>query len=130
MRRRGGLVAACGVLTAGMASAQGAWESRASYAFEAAEVACAASGSRAYALCGITPRGSVKALFVCDRFTDTWRQGASIPIGGGADHCNVAAVGGRLYLLGGLGDLTGRTETYEYDPESDLWRVVGRMPTP
>src|SRR5262245_58218486 len=116
MRRRGELVAAGGLLMAGMALAQGVWESRASDPIEATEVSSAAMEGKVYALCGITPRGSVNALFIYDRFTDTWGQGVSIPIGGGADHCNVAAVGGKLYLLGGLGDLAGRAETYEYDP--------------
>ncbi len=130
MVRLGGLVAASGLLVASLASAQGVWESRAGYPIEATEVSSAAIESKVYAMCGITPRGSVNALFIYDRFTDTWKQGASIPISGGADHCNVAAVVGKLYLLGGLGDLTGRSETYEYDPAADRWRVVGRMPTP
>ncbi len=109
--------------------AQGVWETRAPYPIEATEVSAAAIEGKVYALCGLTRGGSTNALYVYDPFTDTWRAGASIPIAGGADHCNLAAAGGKLYLVGGLGALSDGN-TYEYDPAADRWQQVGRMPTP
>src|SRR5881296_3543398 len=106
-------------------SAQGVWESRANYPIEATEVSAAAINGKVYALCGLTAAGgSTNSLFIYDPFSDAWRRGAPIPIDG-ADHCNVAAVGGKLYLLGGLGALALSANTYEYDPASDRWQIVG-----
>lgn len=130
MRGSCGLVRFLTWLVPALAFAQGVWENRASYPIEATEVSAAAINGKVYALCGITPSGSVNSLFIYDPASDNWRAGARIPIPPGADHCNVAAGGGKLYLLGALGILTGNPNTYEYDPATDRWEIVGRMPTP
>jgi uncharacterized protein (TIGR03437 family) len=59
-------------------------------------------------------------------------QRASVPIEGGVDHCNVAAAGGKLYLVGAIRVFTSFIEgnTWEYDPAQDRWQNVGRMNTP
>jgi uncharacterized protein (TIGR03437 family) len=111
----------------GLCSAQGLWERRANYPLEATEVSAAAIDGKVYALCGLTSTGATNALFAYDPTTDRWTRRASLPVAG-ADHCNVAAAGGKLYLLGGLGAAEGGT--YEYDPLSDRWQLVAQMPTP
>jgi uncharacterized protein (TIGR03437 family) len=114
------------LLAVGVSRGQGVWERRANYPIEATEVSAAAIDGKVYAVCGLAAAGSTNALFVYDPVVDRWRRGAPLPVAG-ADHCNVAAAGGKLYLLGGLGALTG--ETFEYDPSLDRWQLVGRMPT-
>lgn len=114
------------LLAVGVSRGQGVWERRANYPIEATEVSAAAIDGKVYAVCGLAAAGSTNALFVYDPVVDRWRRGAPLPVAG-ADHCNVAAAAGKLYLLGGLGALNG--ETFEYDPVSDRWQLVGRMPT-
>jgi uncharacterized protein (TIGR03437 family) len=115
------------VALAAEAWGQGLWERRASYPLAATEVSAAAIGGKVYALCGLTEQGNTNALFIYDPASDRWTPGAPIPTAG-ADHCNVAAAGGKLYLVGGLGSVGG--ETFEYDPATDRWQSVGRMSTP
>ncbi|MGH7555307.1 MAG: kelch repeat-containing protein, partial [Longimicrobiales bacterium] len=71
-------------------------------------------------------------LFIYDTVTDTWTSGAPLPIAPGADHCNVAAVGGKLYVLGAIriGASFVSGDTFEYDPILNRWQTVGQMPTP
>ncbi len=108
---------------------QGVWERRAPYPIEATEVSAAVIDGKVFAVCGLIRSGRTNALFIYDPATDAWREGARLPVAVGADHCNVAAVGGKLYVLGGLSDLANG-DTYEYDPGADRWQLVGRMPTP
>jgi uncharacterized protein (TIGR03437 family) len=110
----------------------GVWETRAPFPLEATEVAAAAIGDKVYVLGGLTESGSINRLFIYDAFTDTWREGAPLPIPGGVDHSNVAALDGKIYFLGGIRILSGFTtgETYEYDPASNGWTARASMPTP
>lgn len=128
-------LAAAATLIASAAAAQdlGHWEQRAPFPLAATEVSAAAIGDKIYVVCGITPDNlRSNRLFVYDTVTDAWAERARIPIALGADHCNLAASGGKLYLLGairiGRGFLTNRT--YEYDPATDQWSEVGRMDIP
>jgi hypothetical protein len=77
----------------------GVWERRASFPVASTEVAGAAIDRFVYVVCGLTLRGSSNRLHRYDTRNDTWLERASAPIEGGADHCNVAAAGGKLYLL-------------------------------
>ena len=63
---------------------------------------------------------------------DSWRELANLPIEGGADHCNVAAAGGKLYVLGSIriGSPFVDGTTWQYDPAQDRWEAVARMGTP
>ena len=112
--------------------AQGVWESRAPYPLQATEVSSAAIGSKVYTLGGLLTSGSsTNRLFVYDAFTDTWSEGASLPVSQGVDHGNVAAVNGKLYFLGGIRILTGSVtgQTFEYDPAANTWTERAPMPT-
>jgi uncharacterized protein (TIGR03437 family) len=110
----------------------GVWETRAPYPLEATEVAAAAIGDKVYVLGGLTESGSTNRLFIYDAYTDTWQEGAPLPVAGGVDHANVAALDGKIYFLGGIRILSGFTtgETYEYDPATNTWRARASMPTP
>src|SRR5438445_10250819 len=77
----------------------GVWEKRAPYPVASTEVSGAAIDGFVYVVCGLTPQGSSNRLYRYDPRTDTYTERAPVPIEGGADHCNVAAAGGRLYLL-------------------------------
>jgi len=120
------------LLIAAAAAAQGVWERRADYPISATEVSAAAIGDRIYAVCGLAATGSTSDLFIYHPALDEWTRGAPAPIPGGADHCNVAAANGRLYLAGAIriggGFVDGNT--YEYNPASDQWTTVGRMTIP
>ncbi len=77
-----------------------------------------------------------------DPSADGWRQLAPMPTarGGGV----VAAVGGRLYIIGGAGPMPGASDpsirprqpqrslgiVEEYDPTANKWRARAAMPTP
>ncbi len=120
------------LLCAARAGAQGIWEPRADYPDFATEASAAAIGGRMYVVCGLTPRGSINSLHIYDARTDSWTQGAPAPLDGGGDHCNVAAAGGRLYLLDAIriGSAFTDGNTYEYDPSTNRWQTVGRMNLP
>lgn len=112
---------------------QGVWERRANYPIEASAVsATTVYGQRLYGVCGSTASGSLNSLFIYDPVVDAWKTGASLPINGGADHCNVGASGGKLYVVGALRAGTSFVDgnTYEYDPAENHWQTVARMPTP
>ncbi|MFN7935234.1 MAG: kelch repeat-containing protein [Bryobacteraceae bacterium] len=110
---------------------QGLWERRAPYPIEATEVSAAALNGRIYALCGLLPNGrNTGQLYIYDPYRDEWSEGPAVPIDGGADHCNVAAANGKLYVLGALRSGSAEGGTYEYDPVTRRWSNVGRMSEP
>ena len=110
----------------------GVWETRAPLPIEATEVSSAALNGKIYTMCGITRAGNSDALFIYDPRTDAWARGASIPIPGGADHCNVAAANGKIYLLGAIriGSSFIDGNTYEYDPALNRWQTFASLGTP
>lgn len=109
----------------------GVWETRAPFPILATEVSAAAVGDKVYVIGGYLQSGSSTRLFIYDAFTDTWSEGASLPVPGGVDHANVAALDGKVYFLGAIriadGFTTGRT--LEYDPVANTWRERAPMPT-
>ena len=111
----------------------GLWENRAPVPILATEVSSAAIGDKVYLTCGITPDGlRSRRLFIYDTVRDEWSEGAPLPIDRGADHCNLASVGGKLYFVGGIrlgrGFLTNRT--IEYDPATNAWTERAKMTVP
>src|SRR5581483_11744175 len=108
----------------------GVWETRAPFPIFATEVSAAAINDKVYVVGGYLANGSSNRLFIYDAFTDTWTEGAPLPIPGGVDHANVAAVNGKLYFLGAIrindGFTTGRT--FSYDPAVNAWTELAPMP--
>lgn len=119
-------------LAAQSAFTQGFWERRADFPAQATEVSAAVIGEKIYVVCGLTAQGSSNSLLIYDPRIDSWTAGPPAPIPGGADHCNVAAAGGRLYVLGAIrvGSTFVDGNTYEYDPVTRIWQTVAQMNTP
>lgn len=62
--------------------------------------------------------------------SNDWRNASSLPTT--INHGNVAAVNGKIYVLGGLNGSnfwTGIGDCYEYDPGTDSWKTLPSMPT-
>lgn len=123
--------AAFAILASGICIAQ-VWETRAPFPVRATEVSAAAVDGKVYVVCGLSAAGSRNSLHAYDPYRDTWEQRASAPVPGGADHCNFAAANGKLYLLGAIriGSSFIDGDTHEYDPRTDRWQTIARMPTP
>ncbi len=122
----------CWFALACLGRGQGVWERRADYPIAATEVSAAAIDDKVYAVCGLTSTASVPSLYIYDPRVDAWSQGASAPVPGGADHCNVAAAGGKLYLVGAIriGSSFVDGAAHEYDPATNRWQSFGRMNQP
>ena len=112
------------------AQMQGVWESRAPLPLALTEVSAAAIGDEVYVACGIeTAAKRSNRLFVYHTSSDSWSERAPLPIRDGADHCNLAAVGGKLYFAGGIRQGRGflTPETFVYDPATNSWSEKERM---
>jgi hypothetical protein len=75
---------------------------------------------------------------IYDPATDTWSQGAPIPVPTGQAAADAAAAGAttglaapkRIYVIGGsVGFGVGSNQTYAYDPEANVWSSAASMPT-
>lgn len=87
-------------------------------------------GGRVYAVGGERHGGYdfVGDLEIYDPRTDSWTIGAPLPMP--VSRAGVAAVRGKLYVLGGLSGDGVHRSVFEYEPERDRWRERSPMPTP
>ncbi|TDD11981.1 Kelch repeat-containing protein [Nonomuraea diastatica] len=98
------------------------------------EHSVAALGHRVYVIGGIVPNpaGGVAATGrteVYDTRRDTWSEAAPLPVV--MNHPNVATVGGRIYVLGGLSggaSWQALRDGFVYDPRTDRWTPLPPMP--
>lgn len=93
------------------------------------EVGVVAIGPRIYVLGGFDERARVVAtVSVYDTRTRTWARAADLPVR--MHHANVAAVDGRIYVLGFLTgfDFAEDGRGFVYDPADDTWSDGPRMP--
>ncbi|KAK2796649.1 hypothetical protein FQN51_009090 [Onygenales sp. PD_10] len=77
----------------------------------------------------ISPTTTLVQLYNIQK--NTWHSAAPLPIA--LNHPNVAAVHGRIYVLGGLtpdpeGAWRSVPDSWVYDPESDVWESIQPMP--
>ena len=72
---------------------------------------------------GATTNPDARRLEAYDPATGIWSTRAQIPFA--ADHPNVAAANGKLYILGAV----GTTQSAEYDPATDAWTTRRNTPT-
>ena len=85
--------------------------------------AAAVIDGKIYVTGGYSHGSSVNSAYVYDPQADAWTQLASM---GNVRRLHAsAAVGGKLYVFGGLGAASVRLSTAEiYDPASDSWAQV------
>jgi N-acetylneuraminic acid mutarotase len=126
------LLAAC---TSSAGSVPARWETRSPVPEARTEVSVATDGSLVYLIGGfgrgegrrpIAPR----AMLVYDPAADTWTSAGDIPEG--VNHAGFAAVGGKLYIIGGFqGRSFAPTAAVRiYDPAERGWTDGAPMPTP
>lgn len=141
---------ACGlVLTAlapaslvlGQGESAGTWATLAPAPTKRTEVVAAAVNGKIYVVGGFSEPGfgNLTSLAIADTVeeydpvTDRWTNRASLPIG--LHHAGAAAVGGKLYVIGGytksfLNVWHPISAVYMYDPITDSWTERAPMPTP
>lgn len=98
------------------------------------EHSVAALDGRVYVIGGILPNAgggvvTTDKVEVYDPRTDRWSTAAPLPVA--MNHPNVAAVGGRLYVVGGLtggASWQALPDSYVYDPRADRWTELPPMP--
>lgn len=109
------------------------------------EHSVSAVGDRVYIVGGITSNFSYTSASLHDpaelrpvkdvEFYDikqrTWGSAAPLPVS--INHGNIASVGGKIYLLGGLSGANMSTwnslaNSYVYDPSLDTWAEIAPMP--
>ncbi|KAK5064998.1 hypothetical protein LTR84_000833 [Exophiala bonariae] len=109
------------------------------------EQSVVAVGNRVYIIGGITSNFSytsdtlnepvelqpVKDVEFYDIEQRSWGSAAPLPVS--INHGNVASVGGKIYLLGGLSGANMSTwnnlaNSYVYDPSLDTWTEIAPMP--
>jgi N-acetylneuraminic acid mutarotase len=124
------------------------WTRKSPMALASHHVAVAELGGKIYAFGGFVPPASGPPAWVpidnaweYDPAGDTWRALAPMPTRRGSPVA--AAVGGKLYVIGGVSTHPGSAETAvhparphrsldtveEYDPATNAWRARSPMPT-
>ncbi|WP_394620301.1 Kelch repeat-containing protein [Lentzea sp. JNUCC 0626] len=98
------------------------------------EHSVAALGRHVYVIGGIRPDGAggvttVADVEVYDTRANTWRRAAPLPVP--MNHPNAVAVGGRIYVLGGLSggaSWQALADSFVYNPVTDRWTKLPPMP--
>jgi N-acetylneuraminic acid mutarotase len=122
------------LLFAAAASAKNCWKTLAPIAGGARqEHGSAAIGTDVYILGGIANgQWAPPTVEKYDTLTNKWSTAPPMPKG--LHHANVAAVNGKLYVLGGMGvDANGWPPvpaTFAFDPTTQKWEDLGLMPNP
>ncbi|KAL0579165.1 hypothetical protein V5O48_002846 [Marasmius crinis-equi] len=117
----------------------GTWENLTSIASGARQEHCVASiNDTVYIVGGITSSppnatGFPPTLSLAEAFStssNTWTRVADLPVP--MNHCNIASVHGKLYILGGMNGDTGVWErtgrAFEYCPQNDAWTELPSLP--
>ena len=63
--------------------------------------------------------GVTNNLYIYDIAANTWTQGLSSPLASSAP--GSAAIGGKLYMMGGKTSSGSTSNSYLYDPATDSW---------
>ena len=112
-------------------SVAGAWTSRAPIPAVTELHGAASAGGKIYVAAGPPDH----RLYVYDPATDTWAVASANPPRGPWYDRAVAALGGKVYLVGGgnqpqccSGPMSG-VPVFRFDPSSTAWEEVARMPT-
>lgn len=110
--------------------ARNRWQAIAPLPRKRGSVSLAALGGKLHAVGG-RDEESVMTHEVYDPAANRWTSAAPLPPGEGRDHMGLVAEGGKLYALGGrFNDFYHNTDIAEaYDPRSDRWSELPRLPT-
>ena len=129
------LLAACGAAPGAEDTVPARWEARAPVPEARTEVSVTTDGSLIYLIGGFRARAggsssAPRAMFAYDPAADSWTTREEIPEG--VNHAGFAAVGGKLYIVGGFRENrsspTGAVRIY--DPAARTWRDGAAMLTP
>lgn len=128
------LLAACGP-SGSYDRVSARWQSRAPVRDARTEVSVTSDDSLIYLIGGYA-RGegrrpaTPRAMLVYDPAADRWTTAGDIPEG--LNHASLAAVGGRLYIVGGFQEASRHPTAAVriYDPARRTWRDGAPMPTP
>lgn len=105
----------------------GAWTSRGALPFLNHAMGAAVSRSMAY-LIGGSNGATLSSAAVYNTGGDSWVSVSSAPVA--SANPTLAAVGGKLYLIGGQsGGGAALSLNHEYDPSTDAWTPRASMPT-
>jgi len=80
-------------------------------------------GGRLYLIGGVQAEGRTQ---IYDPTTDRWRLGAPMPFAAASSAS--AAIGGLIYVAGGIVDDSTTAQAAVYDPIRDSWRRIATMP--
>ena len=130
------LLAACGATAApAIDTADARWEIRAPVPEARTEVSVATDGTVIYLIGGFRAEAAgqpsaPRTMFVYDPAADRWTAAGDIPEG--VNHAGFAAVGGRLYIIGGFAgnSFTPTGAVRIYDPATQSWSDGAPLPTP
>ena len=129
----GVVVAAHGERGGPGARGEGSWDSSLTRSpFERSEVGAARIGDRIYVVGGFFASGqTTRRMAAYDISADAWRRLRSLPKP--VNHPGVAALDGRLYVLGGNSggaDSHSRAAFWRYAPDRNRWTRLPNAPTP
>jgi N-acetylneuraminic acid mutarotase len=128
------LVAACGPAPGAESAVPARWEARAPVPEARTEVSVTTDGSLIYLIGGFATVGgrpsAPRAMLAYDPAADSWTTREPIPEG--VNHAGFAAVGGKLYIVGGfrVNTFTPSGAVRIYDPADSTWRDGAPMLTP
>lgn len=111
------------------------WTPRASLPAAVYGIQATAYATRIYVVGGypdtINPSYAITATQIYDSITNTWLNGAPIPVGpDGIGTAAQAAFNGKIYVIGGDdGDANSNSTNYEYDIATNAWTLRAPMPT-
>ncbi|MFQ5551501.1 MAG: carboxypeptidase regulatory-like domain-containing protein, partial [Gemmatimonadales bacterium] len=111
----------------------GTWQALTPLGSVRTENSVAALDGLIYVVGGFKPSGGGAAAETAveryDPSTDSWTTVAPLPAG--VNHAGLAAVGGKLYLVGGYGGatFTGTDIVRIYDPATDGWTMGASLPS-
>lgn len=111
--------------------ASGQWTRKAPLPVGMAEVGVTSLNGKIFVVGGTEQRGSgppvweSKLTMMYDPATDEWSERAPLPIG--LTHAGVAALGGKIYAVGGFTTpvhLGPKSVAFAYDPEANKWQRI------
>lgn len=116
------------------------WATRASLPLTRAETGAARIGDKIYVACGFKDGlQPSKEAFAYTPGKNTWANIAAVPVA--LHHTAMAAVEGKLYVMGGVpygpgggpklntgAEWSGSTNALAYDPAADKWTAVKALP--